>query len=183
MPREIHKIKAEKRQNLPARTRTAAYARVSDGKETMLHSLAAQVEYYSDLIRGNPDWDYAGVFADEALTGIKDSRPEFQRLLSACRSGLVDMVITKSISRFARNTVTLLKTVRELKELGVDIWFEEQKIHTLSADGELLLTILAGYSQEESRSVSENCKWRVRKNFSEGKVGGMKMLGYANRTA
>ena len=130
------------------RKRVAAYARVSCGSEEMLHSLAAQVSYYSGLIQKNPEWEYAGVFADEAETGTKDTRPEFQRLIDECRNGKVDIVLVKSISRFARNTVTLLETVRELKALGIDVFFEEQKIHSLSSEGELMLTILAGFAQE-----------------------------------
>jgi len=161
------------------RTRVAGYARVSCGKDEMLHSLAAQVSYYSGLIQSRPEWEYVGVYADEALTGTKDSRPEFQRLIADCRAGRVDLVLTKSISRFARNTVTLLATVRELKALGVGVLFEEQGIHTLGADGELMLTILAGYAQEESLSTSENCKWRIRKDFQEGKPSGhIRMYGY-----
>jgi len=116
------------------------------------------------------DWEYAGVYADEALTGTKDTRPAFQRLIADCKDGKIDLIITKSISRFARNTVTLLETVRELKLLGVDVYFEEQNIHSMSGDGELMLTILASYAQEESRSVSENCKWRIRKRFQQGEI-------------
>ena len=164
---------------MPLLTRVAGYARVSCGKDEMLHSLAAQVSYYRDFIQQNPEWVYAGVYADEALTGTKDSRPEFQRLLTDCRAGRIDVVITKSISRFARNTVTLLETVRELKALGIAVVFEEQAINSLSGDGELVLTILASYAQEESRSTSENCKWRVRKDFEEGKLAsGIRMYGY-----
>ena len=158
--------------------RTAAYARVSSGKDTMLHSLSAQVSYYNNLIQSNPEWLFCGVYADEALTGTKDNRENFQKLLSECRAGRIDLVITKSISRFARNTVTLLETIRELKEIGVDVFFEEQNIHSLSADGELLLTILASYAQEESYSASENQKWRIRKDFEQGRVGSITMLGY-----
>jgi len=157
----------------------AAYARVSSGKDAMLHSLSAQVSYYSDLIQGHPGWLYCGVYADEALTGTKDDRAGFQRLLKECRAGNVDMVITKSISRFARNTVTLLETVRELKGLGVDVYFEEQRIHTLSTDGELMMTILASYAQEESLSASENQKWRIRKAFEQGELMQLRFLfGY-----
>ena len=130
----------------------------------MLHSLSVQISYYSDYIQKH-GWEYAGVYADEALTGTKDNRENFQRLLAECRKGTIQMVITKSISRFARNTVTLLSTVRELKTLGVDVYFEEQNIHTMSADGELMLTILASYAQEESLSASENQKWRIQKCF------------------
>jgi len=163
---------------IPKLTRVVAYARVSSGKEAMLQSLSAQISYYSDLIQKHPGWQYCGVYADEAMTGTKDDRENFQRLLEDCRSGKIDMVITKSISRFARNTVTLLETVRELKLLGVNVYFEEQNIFTLSADGELMMTILASYAQEESRSVSENQKWRVRANFKEGLPWNGTLLGY-----
>ncbi len=158
--------------------RTAAYARVSSGKDAMLHSLSAQVSYYNNLIQSNPEWLFCGVYADEALTGTKDSRENFQKLLSECRAGRIDLIITKSISRFARNTVTLLETVRELKGLGVDVWFEEQNVHSLSSDGELMLTILASYAQEENYSASENKKWQIRRDFEQGKVSSITMLGY-----
>lgn len=142
----------------PKATRVAAYARVSSGKDAMLHSLSAQVSRYSDLIQTHPGWLYVGVYSDEAKTGTKDTRPGFQSLLADCRAGKIDLVLVKSISRLARNTVTLLETVRELRGLGVDVYFEEQNIHTLSYEGELMLTILASYAQEEARSVSENQK-------------------------
>ena len=164
---------------MPRLERVAAYCRVSSGKDAMLHSLSAQVSHYSEFIQRRPGWAYAGVYADEALTGTKDDRPEFQRLLADCRAGRIDRVLTKSISRFARNTVTLLETVRELKELGVAVYFEEQNIDSLSGDGELMLTILASFAQEESKSVSDNCKWRIRKDFSEGKPMNLPLLyGY-----
>ena len=156
----------------------AGYARVSSGKDAMLHSLSAQVSYYSELIQRNLEWRYVGVYTDEALTGTKAERKGFQRMLEDCRTGMIDMIITKSISRFARNTLTLLNTVRELKELGVDVFFEEQNIHTMSGDGELMLTILASFAQEESFSVSENCKWRIRKQFAEGIPTGHEMYGF-----
>ncbi len=170
MGRKITKI--ESTAQMPTRQRVAAYARVSCGKDEILHSLAAQVSFYSNLIQSNPEWEYIGVYADEAETGTKGSRPEFQRLLADCRAGRIDLILTKSISRFARNTVMLLETIRELKGIGVGVFFEEQNLHSLSGDGELMLTILASYAQEESRSVSENCKWRIRKDFKEGRPGG-----------
>ena len=160
------------------RKRVAAYARVSSGKDAMLHSLAAQVSYYSERIQRNPEWEYAGVFADFGLTGTKETRPEFQRMLQECREGKIDLILVKSISRFARNTLTLLNTVRELKGLGIGVYFEEQKLDTLSGDGEFMLTILASFAQEESRSVSENCKWRIRKKFEQGIPTGFGMYGY-----
>ena len=165
----------------PKLKRVAAYARVSSGKDAMLHSLSAQISEYSSRIQNHPGWQYAGVYADEAKTGTKDSRENFQRLVSECRAGNVDMVITKSISRFARNTVTLLETVRELKALGVDVFFEEQNIHTLSGNGEVMMSILASFAQAESQSASENQKWRIRKNFEEGKPWDGTLLGYRMR--
>lgn len=163
---------------MPKALNVAAYARVSSAKDAMRHSLSAQVSHYSNYIQSHPRWNYAGVYADEAKTGTKDSRENFQRLLADCRAGKIDLVITKSISRFARNTVTLLETVRELKSLGIDIYFEEQNIHTLSSEGELMLSILASFAQAESLSASENQKWRIKKNFEEGQVWNSTMLGY-----
>ena len=168
MKKQVTKLEPKLR--MERKKRVAAYARVSTGKDTMLHSLAEQISYYSELIQREPDWLFAGVYADEACTGTKEERPEFRRLLADCHAGRVDMVLTKSISRFARNTVTLLETVRELKGLGIDIFFEEQQIHTLSADGELMLTILASYAQEESKSASDNQKWRIQKGFEAGEL-------------
>ena len=162
----------------PKLTKVVAYARVSSGKDAMLHSLSAQVSYYNELIQRRPGWVFCGVYADEALSGTKADRENFSRLLKDCRVGKVDMVITKSISRFARNTVTLLETVRELKRIGVDVYFEEQNIHSISADGELMLSILASYAQEESLSASENQKWRIKRNFENGMPWNGTLLGY-----
>jgi len=162
----------------PQALRVAAYSRVSSSKDTMLHSLSAQVSHYSSYIQAHPGWIYCGVYADEGITGTKEDRANFVRLINDCRAGKIDLVITKSISRFARNTVTLLETVRELKLLGIGVLFEEQNINTLTSDGELMLTILASYAQEESLSASENQKWRIKKNFEEGMPWNGKMLGY-----
>ena len=163
---------------LMKKKQVAAYVRVSSGKGAMLHSLSAQISYYSAYIQKQPEWLYCGVYVDEAITGTKSERPEFQQLLSDCRAGKIDMVITKSISRFARNTVTLLETVRELKAIGVDVFFEEPNIHTMSTAGEMMLTLLASVAQEESRMTSERMKWRIRKNFEEGVPWNSKLLGY-----
>jgi DNA invertase Pin-like site-specific DNA recombinase len=163
---------------LERRKRVCAYARVSDGKDTMRRSLFAQVSYYSALIQRHVEWEFAGVYAEEPISGTKDDRAEFQRMLTDCRAGKIDMVITKSITRFARNTLTTLETVRELKNLGVDVFFEKENIHSVSGDGELMLSILASYAQEESRSASENCKWRIRKMFEQGRPNTGNMLGY-----
>ena len=176
MGRKVQKVKFPAA--APKQKRVAAYARVSCGKDAMLHSLASQVDYYRNYICRHPGWEYAGVYADEAKTGTRDSREQFQRLLSDCRSGKIDHIITKSISRLARNTVTLLETVRELKALGISVYFEEQNIDTATADGELMLSILASYAQEESLSTSENMKWRIHSNFQNGLAWNPTLLGY-----
>lgn len=164
---------------IPKRKRVAAYTRVSSEKDAALNSLSAQVSHYSRLIQQNIEWKYAGVYSDEAISGTKGSRPGFQQLIKDCRAGRIDIILTKSISRFARNTVTLLETIRELKALQVDVHFEEENIHSLSGDGELMLSILAAFAQIEALSVSENCKWHYRKRFSEGHLAGTHFLyGY-----
>lgn len=164
----IKVIKAKPK--IRVRKRVAAYIRVSNEKESMIHSMSAQISYYNQLIGKRADWALAGIYTDEGLTGTKADRSEFTHLLDDCRSGKIDLVLTKSISRFARNTVTLLESVRELKGLGIDVFFERENIHSLSSDGEVMLTILASYAQEESRSASENGKWRIRKRFEQGEV-------------
>lgn len=178
MQRIIKKVAPATLKQAPKQKRVAAYARVSSGREGPLHSLSAQISYYNSLIQKTPGWQYAGVYADEALTGTKENRVEFQKLLKACYAGEIDMVITKSVSRFARNTVTTLKTIRELRLAGVDVYFEEQNIHTLGEDGEFLLTLLAAYAEEEARSVSENQKWRIKANFEQGIPWSATMYGY-----
>jgi len=177
MERTITKIEAIPK--VVTKTRVAAYARVSTGKNAMLQSLASQINHYKKYIQSNSEWQFVGVYADEAATGTKESREEFQQLLTDCKEGKIDMIITKSISRFARNTVTLLGVVRELIKLDVDVFFEEQNIHSNSGEGEMILTLLASIAQEESRSVSENMKWRIKKDFQEGMIwGGRSSYGY-----
>ena len=173
---EINKVNKVKK--LPKKINVCAYARVSTEKDAMLDSLANQVSYYSSYIQSKREWLYVGVFSDEAKSGTKANRPGFQKMLEEARKGKIDLIITKSISRFARNTVTLLEAVRELKELNVDVYFEEQRIHSISKEGELMLTILASYAQEEARSASENIKWRVKRNFEEGIPYKLAALGY-----
>lgn len=164
---------------LKKKKRVAAYARVSCEKDTMLKSLSAQVSFYSKLIQNTQGWTYAGVYADEAKTGTKDTRPDFVRMVNDAKAGKIDIIITKAISRFARNTVTLLQTVRELKAIGVDIYFEEQNLHSISAEGEMILSMLASVAQEESRQVSENMKWRIKKDYEAGIIwGGKDCYGY-----
>lgn len=154
---------------LPTRKKVAAYARVSVETERLHHSLSAQVSYYSELIQANPEWEYVGVYADDGITGTKTSkREEFQRMLDDCEAGKIDIILTKSISRFARNTVDLLETVRHLKELGIEVRFEKENINSLSGDGEVMMTLLASFAQEEITSLSNNVKWGVRKRMEQG---------------
>ena len=149
--------------------RVYAYARVStDSRQE--DSLENQMETYERLITGNSEYEFIGVFADQGISDYCENRPQFQRMMEKARAGEIDLIITKSISRFARNTVTVLKFARELKELGVGIFFEEQNINTLSGDGEMMLAVLASFAQEESRSMSENNKWSIRKKFERGEV-------------
>lgn len=166
MPRTVEQIQFTP--HMPKALRVAAYARVSCGKDAMLHSLAAQVDHYSTYIRHHPGWEYVGVYADEAKTGTRDSRETFQRMLTDCRMGKINHIITKSISRFSRNTVTLLETVRELKGLGISVYFEEQSIDTATADGELMLSILASYAQSapsDQPLLREDPLCRLRRDF------------------
>ena len=158
---------------LQKKLRVAAYARVS--VDTLHHSLAAQVSYYSSLIQKNPAWEYAGVYADEGITGTSTThRTEFKRLIADCNAGKIDLVLVKSISRFARDTVDCLHTVRQLKEKGIVVRFERENIDSTSEDGELLLTLLASFAQEESRSIGDNIRWGVRRRFAQGIPNGHK---------
>lgn len=165
---------------MPSRKKVAAYARVSMESERLQHSLSAQVSYYSSLIQQNPAWEYAGVYADDGITGTKtNDRTEFNRMIADCEAGKIDIILTKSISRFARNTVDLLNAVRHLKELGISVQFEKEHIDSLSEDGELMLTLLASFAQEEVRSLSDNVKWGTRKRFEKGIPNGrFQIYGY-----
>lgn len=161
--------------------KVAAYARVSLETDRLAHSLSAQTSYYNALIHSQPDWQLAGIYADNFISGTETSRrAEFLRLISDCENGKIDVVLCKSISRFARNTVDLLETVRYLKELGVEVRFEKENINSLSGDGELMLSILASFAQEESRSISENVKWGIRRRFCSGsaEVRNKSVFGY-----
>jgi len=158
--------------------RVAAYARVSCDKDAMKHSLAAQISYYNKYIQRHSDWAFAGIYADEAYSGTKDDRPHFVQMIKDCTDGKIDRIITKSISRFARNTVTLLTVVRDLRRRGIGIYFDKENIDTLSEAGELMITLLASKAQEESRATSENCKWRIKKMFEEGYTTHFNLVAY-----
>lgn len=161
------------------RKKVAAYARVSTDNERQENSLATQIDYYRNLIKGNPEWEYCGVFVDEGVSGTQiKGRYQFNELIKACENHSVDIILTKSISRFARNTIDLLETVRKLKKLGVDIRFEKEHINTLSHDGEFMITLLASIAQEESRSISENLRWSVKKKYEQGISVNHRCYGY-----
>ena len=161
--------------------RVAGYARVSTDSEEQATSYDAQVDYYTKYINANAMWQFAGMYTDEGITATNTNhRDGFNQMVEDALAGKIDLIITKSISRFARNTVDSLTTVRKLKEKGVEIYFEKENIWTLDAKGELLITIMSSLAQEESRSISENTTWGKRKSFADGKasVGFKTFLGY-----
>lgn len=167
--RKITKLET-KNIELPKLKRVAAYARVSVERGRTMHSYSAQVSYYNALIQKNPEWEFAGVYADLGISGTGiEKRNDFKRLLQDCEEGKIDIILTKSVSRFARNTVDLLKVVRRLKELGIEVRFEKEGINSLTGDGELMLSILASFAQEEVISTSNNIKWAIKKKFESGK--------------
>ena len=154
-----------------AKRKVAAYARVSTDHEEQQSSYEAQVDYYTHYIQSRDDWEFVDVYADEGITGCNTkNRDGFNRMVEDALSGRIDLIITKSVSRFARNTVDSLTTIRRLKEHGTECYFEKENIWTFDGKGELLLTIMSSLAQEESRSISENCTWGQRKRFADGKV-------------
>jgi len=150
--------------------RVAAYARVSTSSDEQLLSVEAQKDYYPKYIATHPDWDFVALYADEGISGTSSKRRlEFNRMVRDALDGKIDLIITKSISRFARNTVDTLTTIRQLKAAGVEVLFEREQISTLDSKGEFILTLLSSMAQEESRSLSENVKWGQRKRMADGK--------------
>ena len=157
--------------NSTKKRRVAAYARVSTDNEEQLTSYEAQIDYYTNYINGRDDWEFVGVYPDEGITGTNTKkREQFRQMVADALDGKIDLIITKSVSRFARNTVDSLTTIRKLKEHNVEVYFEKENIWTFDSKGELLLTIMSSLAQEESRSISENCTWGQRKRFADGKV-------------
>lgn len=156
-------------QQQPKRLRVAAYARVSSDSADQLNSLSVQVDYYTHLIQENPQWEFAGIYTDEGITGTSiKHREQFNRLMDDCRAGLIDRVLVKSASRFARNTADALTAVRELKSLGVTVAFEKEGFDTETANGEMLLSMICAVAQEESLSISQNMKWGIHKRMQNG---------------
>ena len=164
-----------------SRRKVAAYARVSTDKDEQFTSYEAQIDYYTRFIRNHDDWQFVEVYTDEGITGTSTKhRDGFNRMIEDALNGKIDLIVTKSVSRFARNTVDSLVTVRKLKEKGVEVFFEKENIYTLDSKGELLITIMSSLAQEESRSISENVTWGHRKRFADGKVSMpyKRFLGY-----
>lgn len=161
--------------------RTAAYARVSTDTEEQLTSYEAQVDYYTRYIKERPDYEFVGIYTDEGISAVNTKKRDgFNRMVADALAGKIDLIVTKSVSRFARNTVDSLSTVRKLKEKGVEVFFEKENIYTFDGKGELLITIMSSLAQEESRSISENVTWGQRKRFADGKVSMpyKRFLGY-----
>ena len=163
------------------RRRTCGYARVSTDKDEQFTSYEAQVDYYTKFIKAKPEWEFVKVYTDEGITATNTKKRDgFKQMIADALDGKIDLIVTKSVSRFARNTVDSLVTIRELKQHGVEVYFEKENIWTLDSKGELLLTIMSSLAQEESRSISENVTWGKRKSASDGKIslGYKQFLGY-----
>jgi site-specific DNA recombinase len=156
---------------LAAKRKVAAYARVSTSSEEQMTSYEAQVDYFTKHIKANPAWEFVGIYTDEGISATSmKKRDGFNKMVTDAISGKVELIITKSLSRFARNTVDCLTTIRKLKEHNVEVYFEKENIYTLDSKGEMLLAILASFAQQESMSLSSNVTWGIRKRFSDGKV-------------
>jgi len=170
--------------SITGKIRVAPYCRVSTDSDDQLESYKTQVAYYNELVNSNPEWEMVDIYADEAITGTQTkNRADFKRMIDDCMSGKIDMVITKAISRFARNTVDTLTYVRQLKDKGIAVYFEEQNINTLTTEGEFLLTILSSVAQQEVENISANVKFGHRARMKAGKnVGFRKCLGYNYNT-
>ena len=172
--KSITKIEPSAARPSKVKTRVAAYCRVSTGTDDQLVSLETQKSHYEDLIGANPDWVFAGLYYDEGISGTsKEKRPALQRMIADCEAGMIDRIMTKSLSRFARNTTDCLELTRKLLDLGITIFFEKENLDTGSMESELLLSIMSSLAESESVSISENNKWGVRHRFENGtfKIG------------
>lgn len=169
IPAGVKSQRGRRNQPETKKIRVAAYCRVSTDQEEQLNSFVNQVDYYTRYISEKPEYQMVDIYADEGISGTNTKKREgFNRMITDCEAGKIDLVITKSISRFARNTQDCLFYSRKLKGLGIGIIFEKENISTMEASGELLFTILSSLAQEESRNISENCKWGIRHNFQQG---------------
>ena len=176
-------IEIPKKQNpffVPEKLKVCAYVRVSTDHSGQMASLKNQTEHYERLLKSNSAYEYCGIFSDAGISGAKEERPGFQAMIEKAKAGEINLIITKSISRFARKTLILLQYVRELKELGVGIIFEEENINTLNSEGELMLTVLGAIAEEERKSVCTNVQWAIQKKYQLGEdmINAKRLLGY-----
>ena len=179
IPARRHTRKSEDEEK--PKLRVAAYCRVSTDSEEQATSYDTQIEHYTAYIQGHPDWVLAGIFADDGISGTNTKkREEFNRMIDECMAGNIDMIITKSISRFARNTLDCLKYIRQLKEKNIPVYFEKENINTMDSKGEVLLTIMASLAQQESQSLSQNVKLGLQYRYQQGEiqVNCARFLGY-----
>lgn len=160
--------KIESEEHKPKKLRVCAYARVSTEKEEQEYSFENQRDYYMDYISKRSDWEFVGIYSDFGLSGKNKKRPQFIKMIDDCHAGKIDRIITKSISRFARNTIDCIQTVRDLREKGIGVYFEREGIDSLSPQSALVLSIMAIVAEEESRSISNNIKWAIQKQFAQG---------------
>lgn len=180
IPKKLENL-ANKSLGVIAKKKVAAYARVSTDSEEQASSYEAQVDYYTNYIKQNKNWIYVDTYSDEGISGTSTKKRDgFNRMINDALDGKIDLILTKSISRFARNTVDSLNTIRKLKEKNIEVYFEKENIGTLDGKGELLLTIMSSISQEESRSISQNTTWGIRKQFADGivRMATKNFLGY-----
>ena len=162
----------------PGKQRIAAYCRVSSRRDEQLHSLTPQINFYRSLFENDDTVIFVGIYAEEGLSGTQaESRPQFMKMIEDCRSGLIDCIWTKSVSRFGRNTVDTLIYTRELRSLGIDVFFEKENIHSTESSGELMLTLMATFAESESEAMSENVKWGKRRRYEQGITGSITLNG------
>ena len=172
-----------RKQDAKPKLRVAAYCRVSTDSDEQATSYEAQVEHYTEYIKKNPEWEFAEIYANDGISGTNTkNREEFNRMIEDCEAGTIDMIITKSISRFARNTLDCLKYIRQFKEKNIPVFFEKEAINTMDAKGEVLLTIMASLAQQESQSLSQNVKFGLKFRYQNGQVqvNHNRFLGYTN---
>lgn len=161
------------------RLRVAAYCRVSTAKEEQESSYEIQVAFFKEMIAYHPNWEMTEVYADYGITGTSvEKRKGFSRMIEDCKGGKIDLILVKSLSRFARNTLDSLNCIRMLKERNIGVWFDEERINTLDQSGEMLITVLSALAQEESRNISENVKWGLRNKYAKGGCHTSRLLGY-----
>lgn len=159
--------------------RVAAYCRVSTAKGEQESSYKTQVAYFKEVITYHPNWEMVEIYAYYGITGTSwEKRKDFSRMIEDCKEGKIDLVLVKSLSRFARNTLDSLRCIRMLKERNIGVWFDEERINTLEENGEMLITVLSAMAQEESRNISENVKWGLRNKYAQGGCHTSRLLGY-----